>query len=215
MRTPLGSIFLEKVANAELLHNAILSLVSPDLYLQGLQAVDRLSEGTVPYERHRNADKWTSVFSALQVIVNRKTPGHRDQGAAPMVYDLLTCAGTYTHSVLQVRDLGARFYYNPGTVIALCGKVLLHEVKNWEGGERICIAHYMRDNVHQCLGLRRPFWPVMDERYLASMSLRYRAVHGLEVLFNLLSLTHYITEITFQIIQQHSLPPLRSFSQSL
>jgi len=189
MRTLLGRIFLEKTANAELLHNATLSLVSPDLYWQGLEAADRLSNGKAPYEHHENANHWMSVFSAWQVIVNRKTPGHRDQGAGPMMYDLLTCAGTYTHSLLQVHDLGARFLYNPGTIVALCGKVLLHEVKNWEGGERICIAHYMRDNVHQRLGLRRSFWPVMDEKYLTSMSVQYRAAHGLQVVFSLLSLT--------------------------
>jgi len=32
-----------------------------------------------------------------------------------------------------------------------CGKAVLHEVGDWLGGERVCVSHYMKDNVHECL----------------------------------------------------------------
>jgi len=175
-----GAEFVCQVHTGELLHNAILALISPDLYWKGFQAVDQLLHGNFIPKCHEVILHWTSAFSAWQVISNRITPAHRDKGAAPMVYDLLTCAGTYKDSFLHVHDLGARFHYTPGTVVALCGRVLLHEVKDWQGGDRICIAHYMRDTVHDRVRVPRPTWPVMDNKYRSLMTPQFRARQGLE-----------------------------------
>ena len=175
-----GDEFVSQVQNVELLHNAILALISPDLYWKGFEAVNQLLHGNFLLKQHEVIQHWTSAFSAWQVISNRITRAHRDIGAAPMVYDLLTCAGTYKSSLLHVQDLGARFHYTPGTVVALCGKVLLHEVKDWQGGERVCIAHYMRSAVHDRLRVSRPGWPVMDEKYRSLMTPQFRACHALK-----------------------------------
>ena len=179
LRTPMGVNFVLQVTAAEQLHNAILALISPDLYWKGFQVIQNLLNGDVLLDNAHSIDVWNSAFSAWQIISNRATPAHCDMGAAPMVYDLLTCAGTYNHCIFHVHDLEARFCYNVGTVVALCGKVLLHEVKRWEGGERICIAHYMRDNVHDRLGIARPSWPIMDDKYWSLMTPEFRMSHGL------------------------------------
>jgi len=179
LRTSAGANYIRRVAHAELLHNAILCLVCPSLYHKGSEAVSRVLSGNVVLQHHQNADLWGSAFSAWQLIVNRRTPRHRDMGAAPTMYDLLTSAGTYTRAHLDVHDLGARFLYSPGTVVALSGKTLLHEVKHWEGGERICIAHYFRDNVHNRLNIPRPCWPVRDDTYLKYMSQAFKQRHQL------------------------------------
>jgi hypothetical protein len=173
-----GAEFVCKAKNVELLHNAILALISPDLYWKGFEAVDQLLQGNFLPKPCQVIQHWTSAFSAWQVISNRITPAHRDMGAAPMVYDLLTCAGTYKHSLFHVHDLGARFHYTPGTVVALCGRVLRHEVKDWHGGDRICVAHYMRDSIHNRMRVSRPTWPVMDEKYRSLMTLQFRVCHA-------------------------------------
>ena len=175
-----GAEFVSRVQNVELLHNAILALISPDLYWKGFEVVDRLLHGNFLSKHHQVTHHWISLFSAWQVISNRITPAHRDMGAAPMVYDLLTCAGTYKCSLFYVHDLGARFHYTPGSVVAICGRVLLHEVKDWQGGDRICIAHYMRDSVHDRVRVSRPSWPVMDEKYHSLMTPQFRACHALK-----------------------------------
>jgi len=33
----------------------------------------------------------------------------------------------------------------------LPGKLFMHEVGEWSGGERICVSHYIEDNVHEHL----------------------------------------------------------------
>ena len=47
--------------------------------------------------------------------------------------------------------------------MVLCGKVFLHEVQDWLGGERVCVAHYMKDFVHERLGVPRPALPTEDD----------------------------------------------------
>src|SRR5882672_3607771 len=37
-----------------------------------------------------------------------------------------------------------------------CGKGFLHDVRDWLGGEKVCVCHYMKDNVHECLEIHCP-----------------------------------------------------------
>jgi len=40
-----------------------------------------------------------------------------------------------------------------------CGsawKLFMHEWEEWSGGERICVSHYIKDNVHECLKVPQP-----------------------------------------------------------
>jgi hypothetical protein len=157
--------FVESVTQGEILHNAILSLIAPDLYDASNQAIEKLKndqKGRWLRSFHPHVSLWPSVFSAWQIIVNRITPPHRDAGAAPSMYDVLTSLGTHTSCHFILSDCGTTFSYGPGTVIAICGRVLRHEVRSWEGGERICLAHYLRDNVHNRLGVPCPQWVLID-----------------------------------------------------
>jgi len=48
-------------------------------------------------------------------------------------------------------DFGTKFTYAPGTSVFLTGKVLVHSVPAWSGGERVVVAHYSKDDVHNRL----------------------------------------------------------------
>ncbi|KAI6010014.1 hypothetical protein EDC04DRAFT_2610420 [Pisolithus marmoratus] len=67
----------------------------------------------------------TQPCALLDVIVNQETPPHQDQASAPSLLDLV-----------------------PGTMVFLAGKLLTHSVPKWEKGERIALAHYMKDAIH-------------------------------------------------------------------
>jgi hypothetical protein len=94
----------------------------------------------------------------MSVICDRKTLVHRDQGGWPACYDLLVAGGAYDEAWLEVPDIGAKFRYQPGTAVALCGKVLRHFVNHSIGGQRLCYAHYMRNNVHNRLSIPQTSW---------------------------------------------------------
>lgn len=154
---------MKQVQHSEVLCNAITALISPGLYTCGLKAIESIKHGREVDNPHPHQQPWPSVFNGSQVIVNRLTPPHRDIGGGSTHYDLLVSAGSHKEAVLELRELGVRLVYRPGDVVALSGKVLLHEVGGWSGGERICVTHYMKDFVHERLGIPRPEWPKLDD----------------------------------------------------
>jgi len=57
---------------------------------------------------------------------------------------------------LDLLELGGHMFYMARDVVAVCGKRFLHEVGDWLGGERVCVSHYMKDNVHERLEIHCP-----------------------------------------------------------
>jgi len=157
------------IQGAELLCNSIIALISPAVWDAGTNAIHKIKSGVEMTKDYPNIKLWPSIYSAMDLIVNRTTPPHRDSSGSSTHYDLLVSAGTHTSSSLRLRELGVTLSYAPGSVVCLCGRVLMHEVDYWEGGERICLAHYMVDAVHDRLGSTRPLWP-MQATYLALFS---------------------------------------------
>jgi hypothetical protein len=144
-------------------------LICPEMFSAGAKAIKMLKEGMEVGKKFDNVQLWPSFFSGLEVISNRKTPYHRDVHSAPAMYDFLVSAGNHSGTWFTLPDIKTRLLYNPGTVTAVCGKVLRHAVLNWqEGRERLCIAHFMRDRVHDRLSIPRPDW-VTDVPYLEMM----------------------------------------------
>jgi len=162
LRSQDGAHFIQAISPVEMMMNAALSLCAPQMFAIGSHAIDLIKEGDCLHAWHEHVNLWPSAFSGIEAIVNRSTPAHRDPGASSSTFDLLVSAGTHTSSSIHIYDVNANLEYQPGTIVLLCGRVLKHEVLSWNGGERICIAHYMWDNVHQRLNLPRPDWVSID-----------------------------------------------------
>lgn len=169
LSTPEASEWITANAKVETDLNEITSLIASDLYKDGMHSVE-LSKAAFP--DHEGAQLWPSSFSGIDVIVNRITATHRDAGARMEWYEMLLAAGTYTTATFKVPDLGAELQYNPGTVVAICGRLLRHGVDSWEGGERICQAHYMRNNVFNRQEIQVSSW-VDEKQYREWMSPQY------------------------------------------
>jgi len=154
LRLPEVQEWLHQSEPMESLANAILSIVHPDLHQMGQMA-------NQVYEANAESDKlsdWPSVYSGIDVIVNRLTPPHRDAGGAASSYDLLISLGEGLAD-LHLTDLGAQLTYWPGTLVFLTGRVLEHAVPEWKGGESVAVAHYMKDLLHDRMGVPCPSLP--------------------------------------------------------
>jgi hypothetical protein len=125
-----------------------------------MAAIYQIKAGIQIAKEYPHTELWPSLYTSVDMIVNRVTPPHRDSAGSAKHYDLLVSAGEHTRASLILREVGASFSYAPGTLVFLCGKVLMHELNEWEGGERICVAHYVHDTVHDHLGLARPEYPL-------------------------------------------------------
>ena len=131
--------------------NSITWTVLPDMAKVGQDAL-AVSHSQV---KVKNPVKWPSIYSAVDIIINQETPPHLDGTAAPSLLDLVVSLGSHD-AVFQILDLGAVLAYPPGTMIFLAGKILEHHVPKWGKGERIALAHYMKDAVHNRSQVERP-----------------------------------------------------------
>ncbi|KAL4080516.1 hypothetical protein J3A83DRAFT_4084163, partial [Scleroderma citrinum] len=76
-------------------------------------------------------------------------------------YDILTSVGNYKDCVLHIPSLGIDLMYSPGTVVTFLGHLLQHGVNPVEDN-RYCLTYYMRDNIHNFVGVVRCDWMRMD-----------------------------------------------------
>lgn len=140
---------------------ALLGVIHPDLYDAGIQALRTIIQDPTVVKEHSAVlnllTAWTSPYSAYSVISNRVTDIHRDVYARPEWYDLLATLGNYSGGRFELPGIGITLDYPPGTLVGICGKVLMHGVPE-VNGSRVCIAHYMRDDVHDMLKIPAPSW---------------------------------------------------------
>jgi hypothetical protein len=124
--------------------NTVTSLIHPDLYKAGRDGLEKLRDAPLTKDY---ASEWTSVFTGISVISNRRTIAHRDLNGDQAWYDIVASLGSYKRAMLQFPELGLELLYNPGVVVGFCGNVFMHEVEDWEEGDRICYALFMRKAV--------------------------------------------------------------------
>lgn len=128
-----------------LLVSTMLSFMHPAQYHMGISCIEKLPQHCGD---HDAVETWNSVFNSLQVISNRETPLHRDNGSMASWFDVLVTVGPYKSAKFCLPGVGLPCRYDSGTMMALSGRVLQHGVTDIEG-ERICIANYMRKNVQE------------------------------------------------------------------
>jgi hypothetical protein len=139
--------WLESSREVEKILNLTLSLIHPGQFQCGLKILRRLRCSDLTKDI---ALKWQSVFTGVSVVSNRITPLHRDRNGRPEWFDLLAnyCTGEISPRFL-VTELGLDLQYSSGTVLAFCGNILEHEVRDWGLGDRVCYAHFMREKVRK------------------------------------------------------------------
>lgn len=94
------------------------------------------------------------LFQGRSVIFNRQTPNHVDKKDPKLGWNPLTTAGDYTGGCLRIRRLKLRMWYGPGCCVFLRGAILPHEVEEFEGGQRISIAHFCHESLWKEVGVK-------------------------------------------------------------
>jgi hypothetical protein len=147
---------MESSREVEKIINLTLSLIHPGQFHCGLQMLKKLRGMK---ETKKVALRWQSVCTGVSVISNRISPIHRDRKGRPEWYDILAnfFQGGSSPRFL-VSDLGLDLNYSSGTVIGFCGGILRHEVKPWGKGDRVCYAHFMREEVRERLEVAPGTW---------------------------------------------------------
>ncbi|KIO04341.1 hypothetical protein M404DRAFT_143323, partial [Pisolithus tinctorius Marx 270] len=139
--------------------SASLSIMHPSLYNASHQAMQQLSEWSATNDPKMAAAlrHWPTIYTNISMIANRSAPLHRDLQSHADWYDMLVSVSNYSECVLDIPSLGLQFDYWPGTVVAFSGRLLRHGV-NDVSGNCCSLAFYMRDNIHNWLGVPRSDW---------------------------------------------------------
>ena len=152
--------WLADTVESSALIGAFLSVIHPELYAIGRAALIQLANDPnqvkEPLDLLEVLKVWSIPFSSISVISNRQSPFHRDNARKPW-YDVLATFGNHKNGVMELPGLGMRLLYNPGTMVGISGKIVRHGVAACEG-DRVCVAYYMKDRIHERLGLPAPQW---------------------------------------------------------
>lgn len=136
--------WLSRTKKLSIFVNLVASLIDPTLYDVAQKALDEIRKSSLC---RTWANDWPSIFTAICVVANRVTPPHQDKQGTSRFYDILASLGTCKGARIRLSDIGADIIYDPGTLVSFAGRSFTHEVPHWEGGERICYAYFLREEV--------------------------------------------------------------------
>jgi len=151
---------IDRIQEHEALMNVILYLTHPLQYASSKDARAKIILSGPDHRVAEHLKTWNSLFSGMSWMINRQTPSHRDGSGYTAGFDFLSVAGVAS-SVLELPDLGLKLSYERGCVVGLAGKALSHEVASWMGGDRICCARWIRQQVFQDLNAVGVDWPTV------------------------------------------------------
>lgn len=151
---------------------AFLVIAHPTLYEAGCKALRNIAANPTEVQEGEAVldilQLWASPFSAYAFSSNRASPFHRDNYSRPQWYEMLATFGPYTGGRLVFANIGVEVQYDSGTMVALSGKLLRHGVPTCSGN-RVCIAQYMRDNVHARMSVKAAGWMTTELYDILSM----------------------------------------------
>ena len=159
LKNPSVQTWLRLIAPIEQLLDAVLRVVHPEMWSANSKATSLLLKNL------DDPSLWPTIYPAIDVISNRTTPRHNDVGGANNFYDNLLSFGQGHDAKLELDELHAKFAYQPGTSVLFSGKALFHGVSAWPESktvERMVMAHYSKDAIHDRLGVARPSLPTQS-----------------------------------------------------
>ncbi|KAG1829906.1 hypothetical protein F4604DRAFT_1607754, partial [Suillus subluteus] len=91
---------------------------------------------------------WASVFTALAIMCNRRSPLHRDTLSRAQWFDVMTSVGNNLLVRMQMPNIGIEITYNSGVMAGASGRIVRHGMDE-VNGDRVGWVWYMRDDIHQ------------------------------------------------------------------
>ncbi len=132
--------------------NETIRMVDPTFF----KALTQLHD--IATKRHASLAAWTSVDPLLlegrELLFNRISGRHRDHQDPKLAYAGLYAAGNFTSGGrIFFPQLNLRVRLLPGDFVLLRGRVLIHEIEAWDGGQRISIPHFTHTSLWRDCGL--------------------------------------------------------------
>lgn len=85
------------------------------------------------------------LMEGREIMYNRQTPLHFDKQDPKKGWAALAVVGPFTGGSMRIPSVNGRLRYTHGDMILIRGRILAHEIEDFHGGQRICIAHFTHD----------------------------------------------------------------------
>lgn len=91
-----------------------------------------------------------------EILFNHRTPLHSDKSDPKAGLATLQAVGDFEGGRMRVPGINTTSQYNPGDLILLRSNILKHEVLDFTGCQRICVAHFTHRSLWQRYGIETP-----------------------------------------------------------
>src|ERR1700753_2319191 len=126
--------------------NKVLELLDPVAESQYKELQEIIKDEVDYFRAIQSVDP--SYWQGRAILFNSQTPPHRDTRNPPAEWTPLHAAGNFTKGgSLYIHDLKLRVRYLPGDLIFFRGRLLLHSVEPWDGGQRISAAYFTHESM--------------------------------------------------------------------
>lgn len=130
--------------------NEVLRLFAPEVHAH----MQQVREKVLLYPRSAQVLEFaTSLFTSIAILVNRTTGSHYDRNCHPDMWDAILTGGSFSGGQFSLPEVGVTITYEPGTLLLFHGNLYKHEVGQWTGKTRRCIALFQFRSVLAQLGM--------------------------------------------------------------
>ena len=148
-------LITRKLAEVSAGVNAVLKYGDPDHFREASLLREKLREAIPSYNNLSTED--LLIYEGRQFLYNCHTAQHTDRQDPPKSYAVLAGFGSFRGGHFRFPTLGLRARMGPGDAIALRGRVVPHEVEEWEGGQRISVPHFTHSSMWRCMSMDSVF----------------------------------------------------------
>ncbi|KAI5980638.1 hypothetical protein F5J12DRAFT_732413, partial [Pisolithus orientalis] len=137
--------WLQCMAGLQAVLLGALCIMHPKMYLHGWEAITQLRSKAATWQdedMEAVLPMWKLVYSSMSVMVNHTSPAHKDMNGQKVWLDTLLTVSNYLWLHFLFLELRIWLQYNLGTIIALAGSALVHQVDSVDGDQE-CLAYYM------------------------------------------------------------------------
>ena len=93
------------------------------------------------------------LFEGREFLFNRRSGLHTDRLDPQLGWAVLFALGNFKGGYVHLPHLGLRVRLEPGDMVLVRGRVVKHEIEDWEGGQRIGVPHFTHTSLWREFGM--------------------------------------------------------------
>lgn len=141
--TKASHTLLDKLEPLNARVNKALEVLAPPIH----EAFDACVEDQRSQQTLEVVTKWTSSFTGISPVLNRRTNTHADNRCDKDGVDITYNCGSFKGGKMRLIELNLDVWDGPGAGILVRGRRLFHKIRKWEGETRATVVYFTHASV--------------------------------------------------------------------